>query len=287
MPRGPTTRHTRLREPARQTGGVRADDFAYFDAPRPIGLAHRGGAKLSANLGLENTLAAFRRAVDLGYRYLETDVHATADGQLLAIHDRRLDRVADRGGRIADLPWSAVQLARVNGCEPVPLLADLLEEFPDVRFNIDVKAPGAIVPLAETIRAHRAEDRVCVGSFSDRRLRAVRRLLGPGVPTAAGPAEVGALRLTPARLASWLRSPAAVLQVPSGQMLAGRRVDLASTALVERAHALGKHVHVWTVDDAQEMHRLFDLGVDGIVSDRIDTLASVLAERGAPLTPAA
>ena len=115
----------------------------------------------------------------MGYRYLETDVHATADGMLLAFHDLRLDRVTDQRGVIADLPMPRCEAARINGTEPIPLLSDLLEEFPDTRINIDVKAPGAIEPLAEVIRAHTAIDRVCVGSFSDRRLRAVRRLLGP------------------------------------------------------------------------------------------------------------
>jgi glycerophosphoryl diester phosphodiesterase len=262
---------------------VRAADFAYFDAPTPIGLAHRGGAKLAANLDLENSLTAFREAVALGYRYLETDVHATADGVLLAFHDGRLDRVTTGSGRIADLPYAAVRDARINGTEPIPLLVELLEEFPQVRFNIDVKAVGAVDPLAEVIRRYGALRRVCVGSFSDRRLRAVRRLLGPALATAAGPAEVASLRLAPSRVTAWLRSPAAVLQVPTGHLVGGRRLDLVTPALVRRVHDLGKHVHVWTIDDAQEMHRLFDLGVDGIVSDRIDTLAAVLAERGVPL----
>ncbi len=266
-----------------QTDAVRAADFAYFDAATPIGLAHRGGAKLAANIGRENTLAAFREAVGMGYRYLETDVHGTVDGHLLAFHDLRLDRVTDSRGRIAQLTLEQVRRSLINGTDPIPLLSEVLEEFPDVRVNIDVKAPAAIEPLARVIREHDALDRVCVGSFSDRRLRAVRALLGPGLATAAGPSEVGALRFAPARLSSWLRSPAPVLQVPTGHVLGGRRFDLVTPALVERVHALGKHIHVWTIDDAAEMHRLFDLGVDGIVSDRIDTLAEVLGERGVPL----
>jgi glycerophosphoryl diester phosphodiesterase len=262
---------------------VRAADHPYFDAPTPIGLAHRGGAKLAANLHLENTLAAFREAVRLGYRYLETDVHATADGVLLAFHDARLDRVTSGSGRVARLPYAAVREARIGGSHEIPLLSDLLEEFPDVRFNIDVKAAGAIAPLAETIRAHGVVDRVCVGSFSDRRLRAVRALVGPGLATSAGPAEVAALRLPPGWLAAQVRSPAAALQVPTGHVVGGRRLDLVTPGFVERVHTFGKHLHVWTVDDADEMHRLFDLGVDGIVSDRIDVLADVLAQRGVPL----
>lgn len=268
---------------ARHTDAVRAAEFAYFDAPGPIGLAHRGGAKLAANVGLENTVSAFRRAVALGYQYLETDVHATVDGVLLAIHDPALDRVSTGSGLIERMPYAAVREALVDGSEPIPRLADLLEEFPRARFNIDVKARGALAPLAREITRHGALDRVCVGSFSDRRLAAIRRLLGPGLATAAGPSEVAALRFAPELVRSWLRSPAPVVQVPTGHLVRGRRLDLVTPALVRRAHDLGKHVHVWTVDDAQEMHRLLDLGVDGIVSDRIDTLAEVLAERGVPL----
>ena len=228
-------------------------------------------------------MPAFREAVRLGYRYLETDVHATADGVLLALHDHRLDRVTTSAGLVARLPYAVVREARINGTEEIPLLSELLEEFPSTRFNIDVKAPGALEPLAEVLRRHDALDRVCVASFSERRLQAMRRLLGPRLATAAGPAEVAALRLAPGRILAWLRSPAPVLQVPTGHVVTGRRLDLVTPALVDRAHALGKHVHVWTIDDAAEMHRLFDLGVDGVVSDRIDTLATVLAERGVPL----
>ena len=262
---------------------MRAADHPYFDSPTPIGLAHRGGAKLAANLHLENTMAAFREAVQLGYRYLETDVHATADGVLLAFHDARLDRVTSGTGRVAHLPYAVVREARIHGTQEIPLLSELLEEFPDVRFNVDVKSAGAIAPLAEAIRAHGAIDRVCVGSFSDRRLRAMRALFGPGLATSAGPAEVAALRLPPGWLAAQVRSPAAALQVPTGHVVRGRRLDLVTPAFVRRVHALGKHVHVWTIDDADEMHRLFDLGVDGIVSARIDVLADVLAQRGVPL----
>ena len=162
-----------------------AADYPYF-APPPFGLAHRGGASHPANVGIENTLAAFATAVDLGYRFLETDVHATADGRLVAFHDEHLDRVTDRAGAIAELPWSEVAAARIAGSQPIPSLDDLLDAFPEARINIDIKAPGAVVPLWETIRRHAAYDRVCVGSFGERRLHAFRRLAGARVATAAG-----------------------------------------------------------------------------------------------------
>jgi glycerophosphoryl diester phosphodiesterase len=101
--------------------------------------------------------------------------------------------------------------------------------------------------------------------------------------TAAGPAEVAAVRLAAGVVTGWLRSPAPVVQVPVGAIVRGRPIRLVTPGLVERVHAMGKHIHVWTVDEAAQMHQLLDLGVDGIVSDRIDTLAAVLAERGVPL----
>lgn len=262
---------------------MRASDFPYLDHDGPIGLAHRGGAAYRPNAGLENTAAAFRRAVDLGYRYLETDVHATADGVLVAFHDDVLDRVTTGRGAVADLPYAAVREALIGGAEPAPLLGDLLEEFPGVRFNVDIKADGAVVPLVRTIEEHGAVDRVCVGSFSPRRLREVRRRLGPRLATAAGQVGVAALRFTPPLVSRWLHTPAPVLQVPLQHTIGGRPVHVLIPRLVRTAHGLGKHVHVWTIDDAAEMHRLLDLGVDGLVSDRIDTLRDVLAERGYPL----
>lgn len=262
---------------------MRAADHPYFDTRLPVGLAHRGGAKLAANQHVENTLTAFRAAVDLGYRYLETDVHATTDGALLAFHDSRLDRVTDATGVIAELPYAAVRDARVGGSEEIPLLGHLLEELPEARFNIDVKSAGAIGPLVRTIREHAAIDRVCVGSFSPRRLWTVRRALGPSLATAAGQVGVAAMRFSPAFVSRWLSTPSPVLQIPTEHVVRGRRIELVTPALVTAVHGLGKHLHVWTVDDEDEMHRLLDLGVDGLVSDRIDTLAEVLAQRGVPL----
>lgn len=262
-----------------------AADFPYFADATPIGLAHRGGSTYEPNLGRENTVAAFRQAVDLGYRYLETDVHASSDGRLVAFHDEVLDRVTDAKGVIADLPWSQISTARIAGRDAVPLMDELFETFPDARFNIDVKSDGAIEPLVEAIRRHGAIDRVCVGSFNDARLRAVRRALGPGLATSAGPLEVATTRLLPRAIHRLLRSPAQALQIPVTHRVGPVTPTVVVPRLVEAAHRLGKQVHVWTIDEAAEMHRLLDLGVDGIVSDRIDTLRDVLAERGHPLRP--
>jgi glycerophosphoryl diester phosphodiesterase len=257
---------------------VRAESFAFFDHPGPIPFAHRGGAFYPPNLGVENSLAAFQVAIDLGYRYLETDVHGTADGHLLAFHDRTLDRVTDRQGRIARMTLAEVSRARIGGREPIPTLAELLTTWPDARINVDVKQASAIRPLLAVIDELRVHDRVCVASFSQARINQVRRALGRRVATAFGPVGVVGLRFLPLpqlreRL---LASQAPCVQVPSRI----GRLAVVTPQFMRRAHALGKHVHVWTVDDAAEITRLLDLGVDGIMTDRIDTLRRVMLDRG-------
>ena len=223
-------------------------------------------------------MAAFGRAVELGYRYLETDVHATADGVLLAFHDPTLDRVTGLAGRVAEQTWLEIQQARVGGTEAIPRLADVLHTWPDIRVNIDVKHPSAVAPLVRTLRAANALDRVCVASFSERRLAAVRRELGPHVCTGLGPRGVALLRAAAtSRVASVLARPG----VPCAQVPHRLgRFPVVTARLVEVAHDRRQHVHVWTVDDPAEMHRLLDLGVDGIMTDRLETLRDVLTARG-------
>jgi glycerophosphoryl diester phosphodiesterase len=244
----------------------------YLDHPGPIPFAHRGG---SAD-GLENTLTQFRRAVDAGYRYIETDVHATADGRLVAFHDATLDRVTDGAGRIADLPWDDVRQARVAGKEPVPLFEELLEVFPDVRWNVDVKAEPALLPLLDLIGRTDAWDRVCLGSFSEARVVRAQHLAGPRLATSFGTRGVLNLRLRSWGVPAAVRRSAVAAQVPETQS----GVPVVDRGFVRAAHARGLHVHVWTVNEPERMHRLLDLGVDGIMTDHIDTLRKVLEDRG-------
>jgi len=252
-------------------------------ARTPVALAHRGGALYRPNVGLENTMTAFGNAVDLGYTHLETDVHLTKDGRLVAFHDTRLDRVTDRAGLIHDLTWDEVRAATLGEGEHVPLLSEVLDAWPDINLNIDLKAPGTAQPLWRLIEERGLHDQVCVGSFSQRTITQFRRLARGSVATAAGQIGTAAARFAPQWVTALVRTPADVFQVPPTVELRGRPVRVVTTGLVESAHRRGKQVHVWTIDEADEMHRLLDLGVDGIVSDRIDTLAAVLAERGVPL----
>jgi len=261
--------------------------YAFLDAVHDqqdgvLAFAHRGGALHPDLHGLENTRHAFEHAVTLGYDYLETDVHVTSDGVLLAFHDALLDRVTDRTGAISEHTYAEVQEAVVGGSERVPTLAELFDAFPRARFNIDIKSTPAVPALARFLDERQAWDRVCVGSFSGRRLRTFRKLSGGRVVTSASPGEVAAYRVLPAAVARRLtRSRPAVLQVPHRR----GRLTIVTPGLVRRAHRAGLQVHVWTIDDPDEMRALLDRGVDGLMTDRTDILRAVLTESGRWRTP--
>lgn len=271
---------TAARTPYRE---VPRTGFDYLDniADRPggiIAMAHRGGAGHPGLVGLENTLAAFRHAVTLGYHYLETDVHTTRDGVLVAFHDDVLDRVTDRTGAIADLTASEVLAARIAGTHAIPTMAELLGTLPESRFNIDLKSHTAAAPLARLLAETGSEDRVCVGAFSLARIREFRHLTHGRVATAAAPTEVAAFLAAPTGSVArrLTRGRVAALQVPHRR----GRIPVVTASLVRRAHRAGAQVHVWTVDDPVEMAELLDLGVDGLITDRTDVLAAELGRRG-------
>ncbi len=228
---------------------------------------------------MENSLAAFRRAAQEGYHYLETDVHATRDGVVVVMHDATLDRTTDSAGEIEKVDWAAVRTARVGGREPVCRLAELLEELPEALFNIDVKADSAVTPVLELLRRTSAWHRVCLGAFSDARLRRLRAAAGPALLTSIGPAAAVALRLRSVpplhRIAAPIRGELAQLPVRIGG------VPMMDRALLRYAHHRGLEVHVWTVNRAAQMHALLDLGVDGLMTDRPDVLREVLRARRA------
>ena len=245
--------------------------FAFLDHVGPIAFAHRGGA----GDWPENTLPAFEGAVALGFRYVETDVHVTSDGVLCAFHDERLDRVTDRTGLIRDQTWAEVSQARVDGLEPIPLLEDLLTTWPDLRINIDPKHDSAVDALAATLRRTDAIERVCIGSFSDARIARLRELLGADLCTSFGPKGIARLRAGSFGIPTG-ELGAACLQVPP----AHKHVPIVDERFLRTAHDRLLPVHVWTIDDPTEMHRLLDLGVDGIMTDRPSVLKDVLVSRG-------
>ena len=246
----------------------------YLRNDGPLAFAHRGGG-LEAP---ENTMAAFERAVDMGFRYLETDARLTSDGVVVAFHDPALDRLTDRCGRVAELGWAEVCAARVHGAEPVPRLEDVLSAWSDVRFNIDPKCDEVVVPLAELVLRLGITERVCFGSFKGRRTARLATRLGPAVCRSLGPLGVARVRLAslgmPVPVAT---RGGACVQVPA--FIEGR--PLVDERFVEQAHRSSLQVHVWTIDDRDHMGRLLDIGVDGLMSDRPSVLRRVLQSRGA------
>jgi len=243
-------------------------EHPFLDWPGPIPFAHRGGASEHP----ENTLPAFEHAVELGYRYLETDVHLTADGVLVAFHDDDLERTCGVDARIDELPWSELAVLRVEGTAPIPTMRELMEHFPSARFNIDAKSDDTVDPLCDLVEDLDALDRVCLASFVWRRLRRIRRRFGRRVLTNTSQPETVALVAI-----GWIpgRAPKAAQLPPSHGPF-----SVMTKRVIRNAHRNRNAIHVWTIDDPDEMIRFLDLGVDGIMTDRPDRLREVLVERG-------
>jgi glycerophosphoryl diester phosphodiesterase len=264
--------HMELTDPQAALGILSSVQVPYLDHQRPLAFAHRGGAAH----GPENSWTAFEYAVKLGYAYLETDARATSDGKLMAFHDRTLDRVTDATGPIGARSYADLREIKVAGEEPIPLIEDLLGNWPDVRFNIDLKDEPGISLLPEILNRTGAWNRVCVTSFSGTRLRTFRGLVHQPVCMAVSPASIAMIRcsggLLPGAQAKRLSTAMArCAQIP------GR---LATRTFIRRAHALGLQVHVWTINDSAAMHEYLDRGADGIMTDRVEVLRDVLTARG-------
>ncbi len=231
-------------------------------------------------------MTAFQGAVDLGYRYIETDVRITRDRVVVVFHDATLERTTNGVGRVADWLWEDLQHLDAgwthapNAAFPfrgtgvgISRLDAVLTAFPDVHFNIDLKGRGLEWPVYEVIRSTGREDTTLVGSFIDHRAAKFRRISSGRVATAAGPAAV--LKMwAAARGGRAIHHPAAAYQVPFDNPWL--RID---RPYVDAIHQAGAHIHCWTVNEASDMRRLLDLGIDGIVTDRPDVLNQVLASR--------
>ena len=254
----------------------------YLAAEHPIRFAHRG----SRVLWPENTLEAFQRAIDLGYRYIETDIRITRDRVVVVFHDATVDRMTNGVGRVEDWLWEDLRHLDAGwSFDPdngfpfrdrgvgISRLDEVLATFPDVHFNLDMKGRDLEWPTYEVIREMGREDSVLAGSFIDRRAAKLRRISHGTVATAAGP--TAAVRMWVAsRRGATIRHPAVAYQVPFDSPIL--QFD---QAYVDAIHAGGAHVHAWTVNEPADMQRLLDLGVDGIVTDRPDVLNEVMAAR--------
>lgn len=255
----------------------------YLSPAPPRVLAHRGlvTADDAAHGVVENSFAAVAAAHAAGVAYVESDCHLTADGVVILFHDDDLSRVTGDPRKIADvrLPELEELMAGRGGLVTLP---QALEAFPDVRFNLDVKAEAAADPVGRLIAPH--AERVLVTSFSDDRRRgalAAARSAGAALRPATSPGSSTVARLVAAQRLGLrgtvrrLLTDLDALQIPERQ----GPVHVVTRGLVGAAHAAGVEVHVWTVNDPEDMQRLLDLGVDGLVTDRADLALAVVNER--------
>lgn len=243
----------------------------FLDLPTPRVLAHRGLAIEAP----ENTMLAFAKAIAVGARYIETDVHASHDGVAVVAHDEDLARVAGRSVRVDQLTMPELRRVELGEGQGFSSLAEVLDAFPETRFNIDLKSAAAVQPTVDAIRKADAIERVLVTSFSEQRRRSALAALPEVVTSASARRFVtalvsGKLGFSPAVRRS-LRGLAAV-QVPERAL--GMRVTTAR--MLRRLRAAGVEVHVWTVNDPVRMRELLALGVDGIVTDRVDLALDVV-----------
>ncbi len=254
---------------------------SFLDAEHPLRFAHRG----SRELWPENTWHGFDAVVnDLGYVYIETDVQVTRDGVVIVFHDATLDRTTNGFGAVADWMWedlahldAAYHFSPDGASYPlrgmgitISRLDDTFDRYPDVRFNIDLKAKRCEWQVAEVIARCARHDSVLIGSFSDRRLSRFRRITRGRVATSAGPQEAMAMYAA-SRLGRAVRRNAAAYQLPC--RVRGASID---AKLVDAVHDSGAQLHLWTVNDPHDMRRFLDMGVDGIVTDRPDLLNRIV-----------
>ena len=247
--------------------------MTFLEGQNPRVIAHRGLALDHP----ENTLGAFTAALNSGADILETDVHLSKDGSVIVAHDPDLTRVAGRLGLVAD--FSERELAEIDlgSGEGFPTLDQLLSQFPHAKFNIDLKTRTAVEPFAEIIRAHRAESRILATSFDEPTRQAVINLL-PEVASSTSRSMV-----IQARLRTWLGLPMEKWTVPAEVVAlqippAMYGVALVTPSMLRLAKRKGLEVHVWTINNPEDMRRLWTMGVHGIVTDRSDLAVEVRGE---------
>lgn len=244
----------------------------FLSAPFANAFAHRGGA-LEAE---ENTLPAFEHAFALGFTHVELDVHATRDGVVVIHHDPELTRICGDPRRICDLDWADLRQIRTQQGAEILRLQDLFDAFPQLFVNIEAKSRDVVAPLCALIGQMNKLDQICIGAFDGVRTREARKLLGPRLLWSPAHGQVARLWAQGWGLPLAL-DEFAVVQVPTHW----RGIPVVTPRFIRAAKAKGIAVQIWTVDAKSEMTRLYDMGVDAVMSDRPSLLRDVLKARGA------
>ena len=232
-------------------------------------IAHRGGAREVP----ENTWSAVEHVESLGLTWMETDLHATADDVVVLSHDADLGRIGGRG-TLSELTWDEAAELDAGDGRGLVRVDEVLEAHPGLALNVALKEPAVVQPALQVVRAADALDRVRFASFSARRLAMLRRQ-EPRATTSLGGFDIAGLMLLseaalplPHTRWGWTRGRVDAVQVPPMH----RGMQVVTRRFVAQAHTAGLEVHVWTIDDPEEMRRLAALNVDAIMTD-VPTLA--------------
>ena len=227
------------------------------------GFVHRG----DTSIFLENTIEAFQSAISLGYQYLETDLRETSDGKIITFHDPNLKRITGANITISETKFSDIRMRRLPSREIIPTIDELLEEFPDSFFNMDLKVNQIEEKVLKKINSHNALERVCLGSFNSKVIKKINSL-EPKILTSMGISQVIMYKFFQKKNISKL------IQIPTRWS----GIKVITKKFIDRLHNDGLKVHVWTINKEKEMQSLIDLGVDGIMTDNASGLIKVMKQ---------
>lgn len=266
----------------------------FFNHSRPLVIAHQGGELLAPS----NTMAAFENAAKMGVDVLETDIHITKDGHLVAIHDPTVDRTTNGKGNVADLTLAEIQeldagyqFKDLDGTYSyrskgvyIPTVDEMFKTFGNMKIEIEIKddnPPGRIEEISsklwDLITKYQMEDKVLIGSFDQEILKTFEKYSKGRVATLAGRQEVKSFVVFHKFFLRNLYVPKVdAFQIP----MEDSGFDLTDPRLINGAHRLGMEIHYWTIDDPETMEKLIDAGVDGILTNRPDLLLKLFEKKG-------
>ena len=241
------------------------EDYSFF------GFVHRGGDEVET----ENTIEAFKYSSDLGFVFIETDVQATKDEHVVIFHDASLKRMAGVNKSINELTLKEINEINLLGGGKIPLLSEALETFPDLRFNIDIKTEDALEETIQIIKKMNFLDKTCLASFSSSRLKRIKNLAGPEACISSGQMDI--FKMMCQSIGIELQATMSqCAQIPVKQW----GVPVLTKRFIETAKKQNKFVHVWTIDDIDQMFELIEFGVDGLMTDKPSVLKEAMLKKG-------
>ena len=242
----------------------------FIRSTKIVPIAHRGASLLAS----ENSFESFRKAFDLGYRVIETDIHSSKDGTAYIFHDITLERLTGENLKISDLKDVDIDSLKINNSSIIPRLSNVFEEFPEGLFNLDAKTWKSTMPIVETIKNMGCRSRVCIGSFNDRRINAIIKELGLETCHSMGTSNVIKFYLG-AQLGIEQQFTSQCIQLPIKMF----GISLTTRKVLSYARKLGIKIHFWTINNPVIMQQLLELNVDGIMTDDCVLLKEIMKEQ--------